>query len=83
MATDSARNNSSPQGKSNPSDQGKSKAEVKEGGGSKFDLYQRDMLGDEYTEGVDEPRDDLKTNPNRNTHKVNNQSTPYGAKGKE
>lgn len=83
MATDSDRNNTSPQGKGNPSDQGKSKAETKEGGGSKFDLHQRDLLGDEYTEGVDQPRSDIQANPNRNTSKVNNQSTPYGAKGKE
>jgi hypothetical protein len=82
MATDSAKNNLSPQGKSNPSDEGKSKAEVKKGGGSKFDLHQRDLLGDEYTEGVDQPRSDIQSNPNRNPNKVNNQSTPYGAKGK-
>ena len=83
MATNSDPNNASPQGKGNPSDQGKSKAETKTGGGSKFDLHQRDLLGDEYTEGVDQPRSDIQTNPNRNTSKVNNQSTPYGAKGKE
>lgn len=83
MATDSAKNNSSVQGKGNPSDSGKSKAETKQGGTSKFDLHQREQLGDEYTEGIDQPRSDLETNPNRNTHKVNNQSTSYGAKGKE
>ncbi|AHM58900.1 hypothetical protein D770_03165 [Flammeovirgaceae bacterium 311] len=82
MATDSAKNNLSVQGKGNPSDAGKSKAETKKGGTSKFDLHQREQLGDEYTEDIDQPRSDIETNPNRNTHKVNNQSTPYGAKGK-
>ncbi len=82
MATNSDRNNLSPQGKGNPSDPGKSKAEVKGTEESKFELYKRDMLGDEYTEGEDEIPSDIQTNPNRNPHKVNNQSTPYGAKGK-
>ena len=84
MATNSSRNNPSVQGKGNPSDAGKSKAQVKDGvADSKFEQHRRDLIKDEYTEGVDEPRSDIKVNPNRNTDKVNNQSTPYGAKGKE
>ena len=83
MATDGTRNNPSTQGKGNPGDTGKSKAEVKNSSTSKFDLHHKDQLGAEYTEGIDEPRSDIKSNPNRNTNKVNNQSTPYGAKGKE
>lgn len=84
MATNSDKNNVSPQGKANPSDPGKSKAQIKETEDkNKHEQYRRDMLGDAYTEGEDQPRSDLQTNPNRNPHKVNNQSTPYGAKGKE
>ena len=84
MAKNSDPNNVSPQGKGNPSDAGKSKAQIKDSvEQSKFDQHQRDMLSDEYTEGVDQPRSDIEVNPNRNTSKVNNQSTPYGAKGKE
>lgn len=84
MATDSSkRNNLSTQGKGNPADSGKHKAEVKNSSTSKFDLHRKDQLGDEYTEGIDQPRSDIQTNPNRNTSKVNNQSTSYGAKGKE
>lgn len=83
MATNSSKNNLSVQGKGNPSDAGKSKAQVKGSETSVFDLHRREVLGEEYTDGIDEPRSDIKGNPNRNTDKVNNQSTPYGAKGKE
>jgi hypothetical protein len=84
MATNSDPNNPSVQGKGNPSDSGKHGAQIKDNvAQSKFDQHKRDMLADEYTEGVEQPRSDIQTNPNRNTHKVNNQSTSYGAKGKE
>ncbi|EMR00784.1 hypothetical protein ADICEAN_04097 [Cesiribacter andamanensis AMV16] len=84
MATDSSKNNRSPQGKGNPGDVGKSKSPLKDNKDrGPADLNYKAQLADEYTEGIDEPRSDLATNPNRNTDKVNNQSTPYGAKGKE
>ena len=84
MATDSSKNNRSPQGKGNPGDQGQPKSQLKENKeGGTTDLNYKAQLADEYTEGMDEPRSDLATNPNRNTNKINNQSTPYGAKGKE
>ena len=71
MAVDknSKRNTYSPH-KGIPSNEGKPKAETKETDSQNMDMEEREKLKEKYTQGIDEPADNLVENPNRNRNKV-------------
>jgi hypothetical protein len=72
-------NRMSPQGKGNPSDQGKSKAEVKRVSGED-DLKRANEIADKYLKEEDEPDQNVRQeNPNRNSDKQNIDKPSYGS----
>jgi hypothetical protein len=72
-------NRMSPQGKGNPSDQGKSKAEVKKVHG-KDDLEKENEIADRYLKEEDEPDQNVRqVSPNRNSDKPRIDKPTYGS----
>lgn len=70
MAVDRSKNNPSIQRKSNPTDPGSDKAQIKSMEDSKTDLGYKEQLYENYMEGPDEPDRHLMKHKNRNTNKV-------------
>lgn len=60
-----------------PTDQGSSKAEVKNIHGSKTDLNYKDELEEKYEKETDEPVDHLLKNPNRSPLKPDIDNNKY------